>query len=315
MEKHIKSTPKDVFMHLLLIGALYVSVISFLTLLFQYINAIFPDLLDFSFNRIYDIIRWGTSALIVTFPVFILISWLIAKDFALHPAKRELRSRKWLVYFTLFIAAVTIIVDLITLVFNFLGGDLTMRFFLKTLVVLIVAAGVFGYYFWDIKRTDKASNIPKRLRWITSFVVLVTIVSGFFIIGSPASQRNRRFDEKRVNDLQILQNQVVNYWVQKERLPDGLNELKDDISGFVPPRDPGTDANYEYTKGGPLTFELCATFQTESRGTAKSPRIAEPFGFGLIQNWKHDADRTCFERTIDPDLYKDSNGIRPMPVR
>lgn len=307
-------SPKDVFIHLLLVGALYVSAVSFLGLLFQYINVWFPDALNFSYSRIMHAVRWSTAALVITFPVFILISWIIAKDFAKHPAKRELKTRKWLIYFTLFVAAITIIVDLITLVYNFLGGDLSMQFFLKTLAVLIVATGVFGYYFWDLRRSHtQKTTVPQMLRWITSLIVLATIVGSFFVIGTPASQRARRFDEQRVNDLQIVQSQIVNFWAQKDALPETLSDLEDSISGFIPPSDPTTDESYEYTVASPLSFELCALFETESTTLARPTKIRDPFFSGIEQNWEHTAGRVCFDRTIDPDLYDNEDRV-PKPL-
>ena len=52
-----KSTPKDVFMHLLAIVALYASVISFIALLWQYVNVWFPDSLNFYYPGILSSIR------------------------------------------------------------------------------------------------------------------------------------------------------------------------------------------------------------------------------------------------------------------
>ena len=123
-----------------------------ITLLFQYINVWFPDPLDYYYQGILNSIRWSSASLLVMFPVYILMGWLIQREFAADPSHREIGVRKWLVYLTLFAAAVTIIIDVITLVYNFLGGELTMRFFLKILVVLLVAAAVFGYYFLDLRR-------------------------------------------------------------------------------------------------------------------------------------------------------------------
>ncbi|MEK7085265.1 MAG: DUF5671 domain-containing protein, partial [Patescibacteria group bacterium] len=64
----------------------------------------------------------------------------------------NLRIRKWLVYFTLFAASLFIIGDLIALIYNFLQGELTVRFFLKILTVFFVAGSVFWYYFMDIRK-------------------------------------------------------------------------------------------------------------------------------------------------------------------
>jgi len=313
---HVKMTPWDFFMHLLGFFALYVSVVSFLTLLFQYINVLFPDKLDFYYTGILNTIRLSTSALFVVFIVFILINWLLEKDFAKHSEKRDLKFRKWLIYFTLFIAAVTIIVDLITLIYNFYSGELSTRFFLKVIVVLLVAAGVFSYYFWDLKRvTGKVYRLPKICAWLTSIVLLAAIVSGFFIVGSPAVQRQRRFDDQRISDLQMMQNEIINYWQLKEKLPEALANLKDSISGFVPPVDPETGEAYQYSVTEPLIFELCADFKTASLNSGYGPTMPRPFvdyAEPYQQNWDHSAGNVCFSRTIDPELYNIDKNIQPQ---
>jgi len=316
--ENTKMNPRDFFMHLLGFAALYVSIITFLTLLFQYINVLFPDPLNFYYTGILNIIRVASSALIVVFIVFLLINWLLEKDFRKIPPKRDLKFRKWLIYFTLFVSAVTIIIDLIRLVYIFYSGELSSRFFLKVLAVLLVAAAVFAYYLWDLKRAvDKKYQLPKILAWLTSTVVIISIVGGFFIVGSPATQRQRRFDDQRVNNLQEIQSQIINYWQQKEKLPEKLADLNDSISGFMPPADPVTSQNYEYVIKEPLTFELCADFNTVSLNYNQINSKTQPapyYGDPYQQNWGHDIGRICFSRTIDPDLYKLDNAIKGRPI-
>lgn len=319
MDNRIKMTPWDFFMHLLGFVALYASVISILALMFQYINVIFPDKLNFYYTGILDIIRIASSALLVLFVVFILVNWLLEKDFTKNPAKRELRFRKWLIYFTLFVSAVTIIIDLIRLTNNFYSGELSSSFIFKVLAVLIIAAAVFGYYFWDLKRaTDKKYQLPKILAWLTSAVVLISIIGGFFIVGSPATQRQRRFDDQRISNLQEIQNQIINYWQQKEALPGKLVDLNDSISGFVTPVDPETNSAYEYNVTLPLTFELCSNFKTVSFNSAAGLNLPEPatyYADPYKQNWSHGTGRVCFSRTIDPELYKINKNVIEKPIR
>ncbi|MFH1575584.1 MAG: DUF5671 domain-containing protein [Candidatus Nealsonbacteria bacterium] len=306
------NTPRDVFLYLLNIFTFYLSIIGFIILYIQYISAIFPDPLNFYYTAIANTVRVATSMFVVSVPVFILTSWLLAKDIKENPEKRDGRLRKWLIYLTLFIASVTIIVNLIIFVYNFMSGELTIQFFLKILTVLLVALAVFGYYIWELRRKDSGiSKIPKMLAWALSGVVIISIIAGFFIIGTPQKQRLRRFDEQRVSDLQVLQNQVVNHWVQKEALPQNLGALEDSISGFSVPKDPDTDASYEYAITSTLSFELCATFKTSTKDfnvVYKGSRdfYAEPmyYGSSFQQNWDHEAERTCFSRTIDPELYR-----------
>jgi hypothetical protein len=312
-----KSSPKDVFMHLLMIGMLYVGAFSFVSLWFDYINFLFPDALNYYYQGILDGILFATATLVVVFPVYLLLSRLLEKEMAADPEKRELRARKWLVYLTLFIAAIAIIVDVVRLIYDFLSGALTTPFFLKIFVVLLVAAAVFGYYLWDVRRKSGAeTKIPKTLALVVSLVVFGSIVGGFFIVGTPSHQREARLDNQRISDLQNMQSQIINYWQQKNTLPAKLSNLADSISGFVPPKDPETGMEYEYSVKDPLSFELCAAFKTASIGTDMTGGYSKPLPIGYSgdpynQNWSHQAEHTCFLRAIDPELYKIS---KPVPI-
>jgi len=155
VENKQKTSPKDFFLNILMIFTLYMGVGSFITLIFQYINIIFPDVLErgsYYVRSTYGTIRWTISALVVIFPTYIFTSWFLNKSYKKNPEKRNLRIRRWLIYFTLFAAAIIIIGDFIALIFNFLGGELTARFILKALTVFIVSSAVFGYYFYDIRK-------------------------------------------------------------------------------------------------------------------------------------------------------------------
>lgn len=310
-----KAGPGDVFRHLLAIVTLYLAAISFGMVTFALIDRWFPDPLSYPMGVNAGPLRWALSALVIVFPVYVWISWVNARA-ALHdPSLRALRIRRWLYHFTVFAASVVIIGDLVALVYNFLNGDLTGRFLLKFLTVFFIAAVVFAYYIWNIRREAMASA-DSRMRWLvfgTVAIVAIAAVSGFVVAGSPFAERMRRFDDRRVNDLQTIQWQVINYWQRKDRLPDNVDQLRDDISGFVSPTDPETGQVYGYQPLGNLKFELCATFSREARtnGDSRVPSIAFP-GPKMPESWAHGAGRMCFGRTIDPDLY----GIEKLaPVR
>jgi hypothetical protein len=306
------NTPKDVFLHLLNIVTFFLSIVNFITLWIQYVGAIFPDPLNFYYVGLANSVRLSTSILVIAVPVYILTSWILGKDLRNYPEKREFKLRKWLLYLTLFVAAITIIIDLIVLVYNFMSGELTIQFFLKILIVLLVTAAVFGYYTWDLRRKDKeTSKTPKKLAWVISLVVFISIITGFFVIGTPAEQRDRRFDERRVGDLQTLQSMIVNYWAQKEKLPENLIDLQDNISGLIVPQDPLSEEPYEYSVINPLSFQLCATFKVaslEADSVVGQPKYYYTDFYGdFDQNWQHSEGRTCFIRTIDPELHKPKN--------
>lgn len=151
------TSPKDVFLHLLAIVALYASGIAFLVLIFQYVNVLFPDPLSdgysmYRFSGAYNAIRWSLSSLIIVFPVYLLTTRHLNKSYKKTPSKANLWIRKWLTYFTLFAASLIIIGDLVTLLNNLLGGELTLRFIIKVLAVFFVAGSVFYYYLWELKK-------------------------------------------------------------------------------------------------------------------------------------------------------------------
>lgn len=296
-------TPKDFFLHIGVIATLYVSAISLITLLFQVIETAYPDALNPYVDPYSAGIRWAIASLVIVFPLFLLLSWLLEKDYNRNPEKRTLAIRRWLNYLTLFVAGVVIATDLIVLINSFLGGEFTTRFILKVLVVLVVAGFVFGYYIWDLRRSiQEKSGRPKLFASIAGLIVIASIVGGFFIMGSPMTQRLLRFDQQKVSDLQTIQWQVVNYWQQKQSLPTSLDQLRDPISGFIPPIDPQSGLAYEYKPLSNLSFELCASFNLEGGANGRMSSIPQPLGAEQF-NWQHESGRTCFERTIDPQLY------------
>lgn len=301
-----KTGPKDVFLHLLAIITLYVSAASFITLIFQYINVYLPDrAVDqyYSLQSAYGSMRWSIALLFVVFPVYVWASWFLNREYSADPQKREIKIRKWLLYFTLFAAALLIIGDLVALIYSFLQGELTGRFLYKILTVLLVAAAVFKYYLMDLK-----NNAPyKMFAYAVSAVVAAAVIGGFFVAGSPQSARLQQFDAMRQQNLQEIQSQIVYYWQQKGALPSNLDLLRNDISGFVAPKDPESGAPYEYRVTGELSFALCANFALPSMNDGRSksvPYPAYPYDGGVAQNWEHHAGTFCFDRTIDKDFYK-----------
>jgi hypothetical protein len=305
-----RNLPRDLFLHLLAIVTLYWSAVTFVTLLWQYINYFFPDVL----NKVYYMsfsgpIRFAIASLIIVFPVFILVSWFLNGIYAKEYVVRESKIRKWLIYLTLFISALVIIGDLVAVINTFLGGEITVRFFLKALSIIVVAALIFGYYLDDVRR-DTPSGKGKYFAIGTAIVVLVAVVGAFFIVGSPATARLIQFDQTKINDLSAIQSQIVNYWQRKEVLPNSLADLEDPISSYKIPNDPQTNQPYEYNvkDAANLSFELCATFNKEGDNQYGQTRPMMPYEKGFnSDSWQHSAGRTCFERKIDKQLYPPLN--------
>ncbi len=285
-------------------AAIYTSAVSLIALLFKYIETVFPDRLEPYYDPYSGSIRFAIASLVVIFPLYIFLTKSLNRDLRIHPEKKELWIRRWLIYLTIFIAGVAVVGDLVALINTFLGGELTVRFILKVLVVFVVALAIFGYYFLDLKGVwERNAKLSLRIGWFSLVLIFIVIFSGFFIIGSPETQRMLRFDRQRVEHLQNIQSQIVNYWQTKGKLPETLDNLSDPLVGFTVPRDPKTDAPYEYRRISELTFVLCADFRLESASYPK-PAIPRAFYQDVFEaNWEHGQGKQCFERTIDPERF------------
>jgi len=299
-----KITAKDFFLHIAIIVLLYSGTVALLNILFNVINVAFPQVTQYGYYGPTSI-SLPVATLIVVFPLFLFLANVVRKSYVAEPNLKEYPVRKWLIYITLFIAGGVLAGDLVTLIYYFLDGqEMTTAFILKILSVLVVTGAIFGYYMDDLK--DRLSSARRNMwRVIAAILVLGSIGAGFYVLGTPQSQRMLRYDSQKVSDLQSIQWQIVNYWQQKGVLPATLEQLQDPISGFIVPTDPQTKESYEYKKTGYLSFDLCADFNKPSQTIDGSvTRIAYPEPMGKSnESWQHEVGNKCFSRTIDPELY------------
>lgn len=274
-EQH--TTAKDFFIHLGALITLYMSVISLISLLFAIINQVFPDSLStygyYNSGESFTI-RWTISSLVILFPLYIYLARTIVKDISINVLKKDFWIRKWSKYLTLFLTGAAVVVDLIVVLNTYLGGEISIRFFLKAIVILLIAAFTFYVY---VKDNHNNLNI---LIGIASVVVISAVVGGFLTVGSPAKQRALQFDARRVSDLQSLKYEIENYTQKSKIIPETLKDIV--LAGsYISIKDPETKLEYEYSilPDGKYSYRLCANFSTVSTD----------------DYWPHGIGRTCFD--------------------
>ena len=325
------------FLSLGVLVSLIASVTSFFNLAFEVFNKKFPDVLNavyqYGYNNYeFENLRSSLATLIIFFPVFLIITYFWKKVFKNNAGEYDIILRRWLVYVILFLSCVVVLVDLVLLVKYFVSGEITMRFIFKVLTALFGAKMILYYFLPEVWENKWKNYMRVCAIWFSIAGVLALIVWSFFVIGSPFKQRELQLDERRVQDLQNIQWQVINYWQQKEKLPESFKDLKDPLSGNSLPVPPGFEKGevYEYAKLEKMKFQLCATFslpmpkgwqeyqnyggirpmmggvevETGISAPVASGGLYYPYpGFGVNDSWNHEAGRTCFERTIDPEIY------------
>lgn len=114
-------------------------------------------------------------------------------------------------------------------------------------------------------------------------VVGISVALGLWFVGSPASERDRRLDQRRVEDLRRIADGVDLYWTRQGRLLASLDELTGAGGDVVSLEDPTTTGRYAYRILSRTAFELCAHFDTEATSS-----LGREF-------WQHSAGRHCFE--------------------
>jgi 4-amino-4-deoxy-L-arabinose transferase-like glycosyltransferase len=225
--------------------------------------------------------------------------------------------RKWLTYITLFIAGLTLAGDLVTVLYYFIDGqELTAGFLLKVLSVLVVILAVFLYYISDIR--EKLTSRSRKV-WvaISAVVIIVSIIWGFVVLGSPWTQQQIKYDEQRVSDLQNINYQVQNYYQTNGSLPNTISDLSG-VNYSTIPVDPQTGKPYEYVLGGQSTksYQLCATFNKDSKNTSSvlPVGVSSPYVYDGGP-WFHTVGHFCFAEAIPVSQIKSVPNTLVAPVQ
>ena len=333
--KDTKLTAEYFFLTIGMFVSLIVLVTNFISLFFSTIEKAMPDALNavytYSYNTVdYNSIRTSLAILIIFAPIAFTLFYFWKKRNKLELSKYNEIIHKWTVYLIYFFTITAAAITLAVLVRYFIAGEITSRFIIKTIMV-IASNGIVFFYFFRMQNANENWKSQKFMPYVYTYsiplIILLLIVYSFCIIGSPASQRAMRLDQRRTEDLQNIQNQITNYYQQKQKLPAKIEDVINPLDSWqVIPKDPEFEKGlvYEYKMTGKLSFNICATFSKESNeglvensssGSIMSMKdiavSSMPYYGGVNANWSHPSGKYCFIRTIDKDLYPPFN---PVPV-
>ncbi|HYZ16203.1 MAG TPA: DUF5671 domain-containing protein [Candidatus Acidoferrum sp.] len=140
-------SPRDAFLYLLNFITLGFWTIALGQLFYALIARWFPDPASSGYpgSLTYEI-AWQLATIMIAFPAFSFVARAIGKELQRRPEAAESPVRAWLTYVALVIAAIVVLLDGIWFLEALLRGEITIRFLLDTLVLLVLGGGVFGYY-------------------------------------------------------------------------------------------------------------------------------------------------------------------------
>lgn len=157
---------REAFFHLLAFATLATWIFSIGSIWFDLIQAWVPDAIVDRFKEfVIASISRELASIIVAFPAFIWATRSILRDQMENPDKAESAVRRWVSNIGLLLTALVFLGDLIAFVTSPLQGELTTRFALRCLVVLVLAGAVFLYY---SRGLGKSRTLPP-VKWHRMF--------------------------------------------------------------------------------------------------------------------------------------------------
>ncbi|MGA8575116.1 MAG: DUF5671 domain-containing protein [Candidatus Cybelea sp.] len=106
----------------------------------------FPDAFSTQVGTLREDIAWQVGFIVVAFPIFAIVHSLIGKELARRPELYYSAVRRWLTYVALILAAIAVVFDAAFTIHAWIVGQLTTRFLLDAIGLIVLGGGVFTYY-------------------------------------------------------------------------------------------------------------------------------------------------------------------------
>lgn len=168
------------------------------------------------------------------------------------------------------------------------------------------------------KRGKREINGFRVFATLVIGMVAVVVVVGLYLAGSPNKERQRRFDQQRLNDLQTISSAIDVFFDANRRVPETLAELTNPsiklqyyISSL---NDPETGVPYGYVAKGGADYDLCAVFaltSAEDQNSNYYPKsMSAPMpmypGGPVASSWDHLAGNHCFSLNAEMHVVREA---------
>lgn len=299
----MENTAKNFALQLGSLVTLYISIGALIGLLFNVITIQYPDPTEmyWEYDSASSGIRFSIALLVVFFPTYVVLTRYV-NVIRRTEQGTYLALTKWLIYLSLLVGGGVLLGDLVATLNNFLNGEITIRFTLKALTVLLVTGTAFVYYLMDVRGYWQAHERHSQYyAGIVALAVVVALISGFMHTETPSEVRDMNLDAKQISELQDMQYRIQAYVIQSGSLPVSLSEA---YGGLESPTSPEGRMSYRYEVLSPNSFNLCAEFRTETKPGESIPYAtgsAEPFFIKNPDDWSHGRGEWCFMRVLSTD--------------
>lgn len=139
------------------------------------------------------------------------------------------------------------------------------------------------------------SNFDRLFAVLATAAVVIGVISGFWLLGSPKKQRQLRADQQRLEDIRDIAQRLHQQARRSQDRKEAVN-----LPASLPPNDRKTDPisgkTYEYQRLDRTHYKLCAEFTTDStkERLRDSPSADQSF-------WQHPSGRHCFQLDVQEE--------------
>jgi hypothetical protein len=133
----------------------------------------------------------------------------------------------------------------------------------------------------------KQLSFDQTFAAVATAAVVVGVVAGFWVLGTPGRQRQIAADRQRISDINAISQTLHQQYIDRNdtfTLPTSLSDTENR-------NDPVTNQPYTYERLSDQTYQLCAEFATDSSTYPFSNRPQVP----ETQRWEHPEGQHCFE--------------------
>lgn len=136
---------------------------------------------------------------------------------------------------------------------------------------------------------SKSSTVYSVFGWLVAASLVVAIIAGLIMVGSPMKARDEKIDAKRLSNMQSTARVISCYAESAEGgLPNSIETIKTAVADGVHYNDPKnrrcqnlkwktdplTDMDFQYDRLGENSFQLCGIFERkEARRTKPADTI------------------------------------------
>lgn len=292
-------SPKFSFFYLLSLISLLFTALPAGMVAFQLINKWLPDpLTGYTASYSSGNLKFALSSLLIAVPVYFWTMFQINRGLVKKELERKADLRRWLIYFTLLVAAVVMLGWLIALFYRYLDGELTGQFLAKSGVAIAISATIFLFYRYDLRRDPEEKKDRRNLKlfaWPIITVLVGLFVSGLMIAESPKQARDRRFDERLVSTFYQIDSALSVYYERNKKLPAELTELT--VSPYFLDQkalkaSDGQEIAYKPGENG--KYQLCATWRTSNQEENGVRTLG-------LEKWPHQTGWQCLDQAIWTD--------------